>query len=144
MFASRKGNFRRTSRRGGVFVEAALVLVIATFSLIGVVDAGQVLVMHQGIAERVRMGARWGVVNTYDPAKIRNVVLYNTPNPDPGAKPLLNLSSSNVVVSWLNQGQPESRIVVSVQGYAIRFFTPFIAGNYVARPIRVSMPVEEM
>jgi hypothetical protein len=125
-------------------VEAALVMVIAVFCLIGIVDAGQVLVMHQGIAERVRTGARWGVVNAYDPVLIKNVVLYNTPNPAGGAKPLLNMTPSNVAVSWLNQGQPESRIVVSVQGYTIRFFTPFIRRNYVARTIRVSMPVEEI
>lgn len=139
------GARRERSRRsrGSALLEGALVVSIVIFTLIGIVDVGQVLVIHQGLAERTRAGARYGVVRAYDEAAIRNVVLYNTPNPPSGSQPLLNLSPANVIVTPLNPGTPETRIEVRIQNYRFRFFTPLIKGEYLARPIICSMPVED-
>ncbi|HYM12984.1 MAG TPA: TadE family protein [Bryobacterales bacterium] len=133
---------RKAGRKGSAFVEGALVLGIVLFTLIGIVDVGQVLVMHQGIVERVRAGARYAVVNPYDTNAITNVVLYNTPTPASGSKPLLNLDASLVTVNSYNPLTPEARIEVRVDNYPFYFFSPLIAGRYTARPIVADIPVE--
>jgi hypothetical protein len=124
-------------------VEGALVIGIVMFTLIGIVDVGQVLVMHQGLVERVRAGARYGVVTAYDATKITNVVLYNTDTPAAGSQPLLNLSANLVSVALYDQNTPQARIQVSITNYPFHFFTPLIMGDYTARPIVCSMPVED-
>ena len=133
---------RRRARRGSAFVEGALILTIVLFTLIGIVDVGQVLLTHQALVERLRAGARWAVVNAYSEGGIRNVVIYNTPSPVDGAKPILGLTSEMVQVSLLSTGTPEARIEVRIVNYPFRFFTPLIKGVYVAQRLRISMPVE--
>jgi hypothetical protein len=135
-------SLRRHALRGSAFVEGALILTIVLFTLIGIIDVGQVLLTHQALVERLRAGARWGVVNTYSETNIRNVVIYNTPNPVEGAKPLLGLSSEMIQVSQVNSGTPEARIEVRIVNYPFRFFTPLIKGVYTAQRLRISIPVE--
>jgi len=135
-------NLRGKSRRGNAFVEGALVLTVVIFVLIGIVDVGQVLVLHQGLVERVRAGARWGVVNSFNVTKIKNVVVYADPDPGGTPKPLLRLAPSMVTATLAGAGTPEARITVTITNYPFRFFTPWIAKAYTARPIRVSMPAE--
>jgi hypothetical protein len=139
------GMLRRRSRRGSAFVEGALVLAVVIFTLIGIVDIGQVLVLHQGLTERVRAGARYAVVTPWDGGaitRIKNVAMYNTDAPAEDSKPLLGLTSSMITVQLLDPGTPEARIEVTVVNYPFRFFTPLIKGVYSARPIKASMPVE--
>ena len=138
------GSLRTRARRGSYFVEAALVITVGLFTLIGIVDVGQVLVLHQGIVERVRAGCRWGVVNTFDQTKIKNVVLYNTPNPPNGAKPLLGLTADVVSANQYAANTPEWRIIVQVSNYQFRFFSPWLKGLYTARPIMVDMSGESL
>ncbi len=136
---------RRRSRQGSMFVEAGLILGAVLFTLIGILDLGQVLVFHQGLAERVRTGARWAAVNPYDPTQIKNVVVYNNPVPPAGAKPLLPyLSTDLVTTSFLDPDSPEARITVVVSNYPFRFFTPLIAGAFKAKPIAACLPIEEL
>ena len=73
------------TRRGNTFVEGALVLTIVLFTLIGIVDFGTVLLTQQALVERVRAGARYAVVNTFNETNIKNVVLYNSATA--GSKP---------------------------------------------------------
>jgi Flp pilus assembly protein TadG len=138
--------FRKSGRlqRGSSFVEGALVLTVVIFTLIGIVDVGHVLITHQALVERVRAGARYAVVNAYDQAAIRNVVLYNTATPAQGSRSLLGLSSEMVQVSLLNNGTPEARVEVRIVDYPFRFLTPLIKGLYRTNRIRISMPVEGM
>jgi len=138
----RRSGFRR--RRGGALVEGALVLTLVIFTLIAIVDVGQVLVLHQGLVERVRSGARYAVVNVWDEQKIRNVVVYGTASPSMKSEPLLKLKPSMVVASRFNENTPEERILVGINNYPFRFFTPMIAGAYTAKPILISMSAESM
>jgi hypothetical protein len=125
-------------------VEGALVLLTVLFTLLGIVDTGQVLVLHQGLVERVRAGARYGAVNTYDPERIRNVVLYNTASPEEGSRPLLGLTAEMVRVDLRDEGTAEARIEIQVVDYPFRFLTPLIQGVYKTNRIRVSIPAEGM
>ena len=132
----------RRPERGSSILEGALVLSVLLFTLIGIVDVGQVLLLHQGLTERVRAGARWAVVNSGDEAGIQNVVLYNTPLPDPGARPLLGLTPDMVTVTRSGEGTAEDRLEVRLRHYPFRFFNPLVQGLYTARPIFVAMPME--
>lgn len=133
----------RCKRRGSSLVEGALTATLLIFTLIGIVDISTVLVLHQGLVERVRAGARYGVVRPFSTTKISNVVLYNAEEPGPGARPLLNLTPDLVSVNLYNQNTPEARIEVRITSYPFHLFTPFITGNYLARPIVCSMPLED-
>jgi len=135
-------NIRRPRRKGSTFVEGALVLSVVIFTLIGIADLGQVLVLHQGLVERVRAGARWAVVNPFDSTQIKNVVVYNNPAPANDASALLMLNPTMVSATLHNPETPEARVAVQITNYPFHFFSPLIAGRYRARPISASMPVE--
>ena len=135
---------RRRGGRGSTYVESALVLSVVIFTLIGIVDIGQVLVLHQGLVERVRVGARWGVVNTFDETKIKNVVVYNASQPAEGATPLLNLTTDLVSATQYAADTPEWRIAVRIDNYPFHFFSPLIVGDYTAKPIVMDMSGEGM
>ncbi len=142
MMTSWIGAIPPRARRGSGSIEAALVMALFVFTLMGIIDVGQVLVLHQGLVERARAGARWGVVNNFDATAITNVVLYNTPTPAPGSQPLLNLTASMVTATQHAANTPEWRIQVRIDNYPFRFFSPPIAGLYTARPIVVDMSGE--
>jgi hypothetical protein len=132
----------RRPERGSSLLEGALVLGVLIFTVIGIVDVGQVLMLHQGLTERVRAGARWAVVNAGDAAGVQNVVLYNTPTPDVGARPLLGLTPDLVTVTRSGEGTAEDRLEVRLEHYPFRFFNPLVQGLYTARPFFVVMSME--
>ncbi len=135
---------RGRAARGSSMVEAALVLTIVLITLIGIVDLGQVLMFHQGLVERVRAGARYAVVSDFDQTEIQNVVLFGTPRPPTGSKPLFLLKRDMVSADHLDVGLASERIEVRISNYPFRFFTPLVAGNYRAKPISASIPAESM
>jgi hypothetical protein len=139
---SRLSAYRRKNRRGSAFVEGALVLTVVIFTLLGIVDLGQVLIVQQALVERVRQGARWAVVNPFDATKIANVVMYNTPSPSGSAQPLFGLTTSMVSASQYAANTPEWRIIVQIHDYPFHFFSPWLKGDYTARPIMVDVSGE--
>lgn len=62
--------------RGVVAVETALLLPLFLMFWFGIVDWGITFWAHQTIVYRANMAARWGVVNTWNPTSIRNLVVY--------------------------------------------------------------------
>ncbi len=136
----------RTNTRateGSALVESALALLLVSVVAIGIADIGQVLVFHQGVVDRAKVGARWAVTNPYDSNRIKNVILYSTPDPQPGARALLRLEPDMITTALLDANTAEARIMVSIRDYRFYFFSPFISGAKTARPIAVSMPLEE-
>lgn len=127
---------------GSGVVEAALVLTVALVTFIGLIDIGSVLFRMQGLVERTRAGARWGVVNTYNAASIQNVVVYGNSGGAGGA--LLGLTTGLVSVSQVDLGDGVSAVRVRIANYPFRFFTPFIAGSKTLPPIEVSLTTESL
>ena len=121
---------RRRSRRqrGQALVESVLTLTAFLAIFLGMIEVGEILYIHQTLAERTRSAVRWGAVNAWDntnsPTEITNMVLYGTSTPDQSATPIFGLTASNVNVT---RPQPDysaaDRIVVSVSGYTLTFFT---------------------
>lgn len=113
--------------------------------LIGVLDVGQVLFVHQTLVERARQALRWGTVRPFDATAIRNIVLYNRSALADGELPgpgLFNLTPGMVTVTRQDASLHADRIVLRISGYPFRFYTPFIAGLYQGRPIVLSIPYE--
>jgi len=132
----------RRLRRGSTVVESALVLTIALMTFIGLIDIGSVMFRLQGLSERARAGARYGVVNIYNADIIRNVVVYG--NAAGSGSPLLGLTPELVVVTNQDLGDEQRRIQVLIPSYPFRFFTPFLAGSKTLPPVEVSLTTESL
>ena len=131
------------NQRGQGVVEAALVTLVFVATLIGILDLGQVLFVHQTFAARVRAATRYGVVRTYDENAIRNMVLYGQPAAPVGATSgTFGLDASMVTVSRADAGTNEERIVVTIQNYPYKLFSPWIGRVFTGRPLVASLPVE--
>lgn len=134
--------------RGQALIESALTTFVFLVLLIGVIDVGQVLYVHQSIVERVRSAVRYGAVRPFDAEAIKNMVLYDQSTvPDTGdddvvPEGFLRMNSEMVSVVRQDATFKEDRIVVTVDGYPFTFFIPFIAGVYQGKPISASMPYE--
>lgn len=131
-----------SSRRGSTVVETALVLTVALITFIGLIDIGSVIMRLQGLAERARAGARYGVVHTFDATAIKNVVVYG--NSAGTGSPILGLTTSLVSVTSASLGDEHVRIQVVIANYPFHFFTPFIAGLKTLPPIEVSLTGESL
>ena len=129
-------------RAGSTVVESALVLTVALVTFIGIIDIGSVLFRMQGLVERARAGARWGVVNTYSDTSVRNVVVYG--NSAGTGNPLLGLQSGYVTVTNVDLGDSVSKIQVVISNYPFRFFTPFLAGPKIFPTVEVSLTTESL
>ena len=130
---------RSQNRRGVTMIESALTLSLLLFVLIGIVDIGTVLFTYQGLVQRAHAGARYAIVNTYDEAKIKNVVAYGDPD---GGSSILGLHPEMVEVVYENIDNQNARIVVAIGDYPIRLFTPFVAGSFNLPPILAVLTTE--
>jgi hypothetical protein len=144
---------RRSRRqRGQALVESVLTLTAFLAIFMGMIEVGEILYIHQTLVERTRSAVRWGAVNVWDgtnsPTEISNVVLYGTPTPADNATPIFGLSSSNVSVT---RPQPDyssaDRVVVSVSGYTLTFFTNAIVqlsgGNHSANAQFTGLTIQQ-
>jgi len=144
---------RRSRRqRGQALVESVLTLTAFLAIFMGMIEVGEILYIHQTLVERTRSAVRWGAVNVWDstnsPTAISNVVLYGTPTPADNATPIFGLSSSNVSVT---RPQPDyssaDRVVVSVSGYTLTFFTNAIVqlsgGNHSANAQFTGLTIQQ-
>jgi TadE-like protein len=111
-------------RRGQSLIESALILTAFMGLLLGMAGVGQLLFVRETLADRARVAARWGALNSYDPAAIRRLVLYGTAEPAPGQSPFFNLTPSAIDVS--NPGCPGAacRISVAIPEQGIRSVEP--------------------
>ena len=118
---------------GQAMLESALILMVFLATLIGIMDFGQILWVHQSLTEQVRKGVRWGVVNAWDGTgdKITNMVLYNQTTA--GSNAFMGLTAANVQVTHTagTVANPnDERIQVSIVNYQFHFLSPWIAGAF--------------
>ena len=136
---------RKRSESGQSLVEATLSLLVFICLMIGTLDFGQFLYLHQSLTERARAAARYGAVKAYDyPGDdIKNVAVYNDPAPGGGAADLVpNFTTSMVTANILAEGTDATRIRVTISGYPFKFFSPWIAHTATARDIIAIIPYE--
>ena len=133
-------------RRGNALVEGALVLMPLILVIIGILDFGQLLFLHQTFTERARAGVRWSITNSYDTQQIKNFVLYNSPNAPGGSPPgLFGLTANQISVTRFDSGDlVKDRIEVSIHDVPMRFYSPLIYKAMAHRPFRVVRRVEAL
>lgn len=112
------------NRSGQSLVESAFVLAAFMGLLVGIGGVGQSLFVRQTLADRARVAARWGALNTYDPAAINRIVLFGTDAPSPGETAFLGLTPAEVQVSNPGCPGPGCRISVAIPQHGIRMVEP--------------------
>jgi hypothetical protein len=115
---------RARKQAGQSLVESALILTAFMGLLLAMAGVGQLLFVRQTLADRVRVAARWGALNSYDPAAIRRVVLFGTATPAPGQASFFDLTPAAVEVSNLGCPGPECRVSVAIPEHGIRGVEP--------------------
>ena len=121
-------------------VESALVLFLFLFVLIGILDMGTILFTYQGLVQRVQAGARYGIVNTYDATKIKNVVAYG--DPDGGTNPFFGITADLITVEADDLDNQISRVQVFIDNYPMHLFTPFVSGAFQLPKIEATFTTE--
>ncbi|HLY17926.1 MAG TPA: TadE family protein [Bryobacteraceae bacterium] len=127
-------------RRGAALVESALTLPLFVLLWFSLFDMGWIMFFQQTMAYQARSAARYAAVNPGNLTAVQNLVLYNQTSGS-GAG-VLGLQAANVAVTRTGQGSTEDRINIVISGYQFTLITPGWAGAYTARPISVSIPVE--
>lgn len=115
---------RARKQAGQSLIESALVLAAFMGLLVGMGAIGESLFVRQTLADRARMAARWGALAPYDPATIRRLVLFGTPQPAPGDTPFMNLTPAAVEVSNPGCPGPACRVSVAIPEQGIRCIEP--------------------
>ncbi len=114
----------RSSSRGQSLVESALILAAFMGLLLGMASIGQLLFVRQTLADRARVAARWGALESYDAAAIRRLVLFGTATPAPGQPAFFGLTPSAVEVSNPGCPGPACRVSVAIPEQGIRSVEP--------------------
>jgi|SRR5687767_1213291 len=133
---------RTRRKRGGTVVESTLILFVFLVMIIGILDFGHFLFLHQALVERVRAGVRYGVVNAYDATKVKNMVVYGQPTPSDGQTGFLGLTAQMVTVQREDATNDNDRVIVTVSGYPIKYFSPLMAKVANNLPISATLPYE--
>jgi hypothetical protein len=105
-------------------VESALILTAFVGLLLGMASVGQLLFVRQTLADRAHMAARWGALNTYDPAAIRRLVLFGTADPARHEAAFFGLIPTAVEVSNPGCPGPACRVSVAIPEHGIRSVEP--------------------
>ena len=117
-----------TGRRGQALVESTLILMAFLAIIIGALDFGQVLFFHQFLVERVSSGLRWGAVNEFNEAGIKNMIRYNQSTA--GSQAFLGLTDSNISITRLDAGTSTERIQISIVDFNYHFLSPWITKTF--------------
>jgi Flp pilus assembly protein TadG len=132
----------RRKQRGSALTELALIFVVVLSMLIGALDFGQFLYIHQSLTERAREGVRYGVTTSpVDTTGVQNMVLYGQATQPTGAAGTFGLTSAMVIVSTPDAGTDDYRVSVKVTNYPYTIFSPWIAGSYTGPDILAELPL---
>ena len=123
----------RKGERGAALMELAIGAAVFMTVVFGVLQFGVLLWTHNALTDAVRRGARYAV-NQCDPSdgacpnsstsvdRIKNVVVYGTPNPAAAAQPVVNgLTTANVAVTYNGFGVNAGTVKVGITGYDFSF-----------------------
>jgi Flp pilus assembly protein TadG len=136
---------RRNPRRGQAIVETCLVLLTLILMIVGVMDFGQFLFLHEALVDRARTGARYAAVNPYDATAIQNIVVYNNATaPDGATTGLFGLKPSYVTVTPTPSTGTPTYVQVKISGYPMHFISPFLTKSYTHRPILATRQTENI
>jgi len=133
---------KKGSQRGSVFIEFALSFLVLFSIFTGAFEFGYAFYAYNTLVNAVREGARYASLKPYDSASstpstafntaVQNMVVYANPSPSNGATPILRgLSTSNVNLTVLSNGEAPMQMTVSISNFSIDavFGTVVLNGN---------------
>lgn len=136
----------RAVERGSTLVEFSIAASVFFVALFGVLEVSRMLWTYNAIADGVRQGARFAVLNSPgSAAAVQNVVVYGTAAPAQNAAPIVyGLTTNHVAVVYNNLGVRQGTVSVTVTGFSFQFLTmPSVFGTSLTFPAyQVSMPGE--
>ena len=138
---------RKKTQRGQALLEGALVTFTLLLMTIFVLDMGQLLMFSQFFSDRARVGARYASISatdeiTKDMVTYGEIVSPQVPPDEPEPSGFFGLKPSNVAVTRTTTADDQELVVVEVNSYLLRTYTPFLAGTFNNRPVRAVLPVE--
>jgi hypothetical protein len=141
--ANRTYSHNKPKQRGAAMLESALTLSAVLIMIVGVLDVGQFLFLHQALTERVRGVARTSAIANYDTPSIQNLVVYGTATPDNAQLPgFFGLRTSNISVVFSGVNTNATRLNVTISGLNYPVISPLMAGNFTNMPIIITVPLE--
>jgi hypothetical protein len=124
-------------------LEGVLTLSATILMILGVLDFGQFLHLHQALTERVRGVARTGAITNYDTSSIQNLIAYGTTTPEhPDLPGFFGLRTSNISVVFSGADTNATRLNVTISGVHYLVISPLIAGRLTNVPIKITVPME--
>lgn len=142
---------RGRREKGDTILETALVVLTMTAMITFVMDIGRVLLIEQFVTERARSTVREATVNSWSAATAANYLVYNSATApassgSAGAPAgFLGLQTSQVTYTPLGTaGTPDYRLQIKVSGVPLFMWTPWLAGQYTAPPVVVTMPAQSL
>ena len=121
-------------------LEGALTITATLLMIIGVLDFGHFLHLHQALTERVRGAARKGAIANYDTGSIQNLIAYGTTTA--GSAGYFGLQPSNISVVFSGAGTNAMRLNVTISGLDYLVLSPLIHGTFMNLPIKIAVPTE--
>jgi Flp pilus assembly protein TadG len=140
------------SERGVATLEFAITATVFFMMLVVIVIGAHIYWTNNALVEATRRGARYAAnqlkpateactnaSTTVDPVK--NMVLYNTPNPALGATPLVpGLTASNVTVCYdVNYGVAAGSVSVQIENYQYNLRLPGVSRTITFPPFQSTM-----
>jgi Flp pilus assembly protein TadG len=130
-------------------IEFALVASLFLIFLFGIMDWAWVFFQHQTIMWRASDAARWIAATRFDTNVARDIVLCGTAGCG-GTDNTGFLQSATVDTSLVTASDTIDSLTtvkryyvqVSVTGYRVEHFTPFLSTSYTAKPITATQPME--
>ena len=121
-------------------MELSLIFMALVCLLVGTLDFGQFLFIHQMLTERARSAVRYGVTTTpLDTAGVQNLVLYGqTTGSGPG---IFGLTSDMVQVSASGANTDDYRLTVKITNFPYSVLSPYITGTYYGPDIVADLPL---
>ena len=123
---------------GAAVVEATLTLALFLAIVFSLVDAGYIMFLHQTLASRAEIAARYGALNPTDTTGMTNMILYNSVTGS--GTGMFGLTSSNVTANRSGSGTSADRVTITIANYHYPAISLLMSGN--GQPITVSIPVE--
>jgi hypothetical protein len=144
-------------RRGSALIEFSLAGVVLVTMAAGAAEYGQIFFTYGKLQEGISRGIRYAVTRNFTSScpeqvdsALRNMVVYGTPRPLPGAQPLVTgLEPRHIEVGWEKDAQAApSDVSLAVRGFAIdsafgrRTFSgqPEAKAAYLGRVVAVCQP----
>ncbi len=101
---------------GQALVEMAFASLMFLFLFFGIIEFSRALYTYNTIVQSTRAAARWAVVNTFDQAKIQNMVVYGDPDVSSGNPILSGLTTDLVSASVVDLESSAGTKKISVIG----------------------------